>query len=64
LTNFSACVVEQTLSIFPRTLLTITVPEIRTTGGTIPIVTHCTTRAEFPRRSMDEVVYLNAIMTL
>ena len=35
------------LSIFPRTLLTITEPEIRTTGGTTPIVTHCTTRAEF-----------------
>jgi len=33
------------LSIFPRTLLTITVPEVRTTGGTTPIVTHCATRA-------------------
>jgi len=51
------------LSIFPRTILTITVPEIRTTGGTIPIVTHCATRAEFLRHSMYEAVSLNAIMT-
>jgi len=47
------------LSIFPRTLLTITVPEIRTTGGT----THCATRAEFLSHGMYEVVSLNAIMT-
>ena len=51
------------LSIFPRTLLTITAPEIRTTGGTTPIVTHCTTRGEFLRHSMHEAVSLNAIMT-
>jgi len=51
------------LSIFPRTFLTITVPEIRTTGGTTPIVTYCATRAEFLRHSMYETVYLNAIMT-
>ena len=51
------------LSIFPRTLLTITVPEIRTTGGTTAIVTHCATRAEFLRHSMYEAVSLNAIMT-
>ena len=51
------------LSIFPRTLLTITVPEIRTTGGTTPIVTHCATRAEFLRHSMYEAVSLNAIVT-
>jgi len=51
------------LSIFPRTLLTITIPEIRTTGGTTPIVTHCATRAEFLRHSMYEAVSLNAIMT-
>jgi len=51
------------LSIFPRTLLTITVPEIRTTGGTTAIVTHCATRAEFLRHSMYEAVSLHAIMT-
>ena len=51
------------LSIFLRTRLTITVPEIRTTGGTTPIVTHCATRAEFLRHSMYEAVSLNAIMT-
>ena len=51
------------LSIFLRTLLTTTVPEIRTTGGTAPIVTHCATRAEFLRHSMYEVDSLNAIMT-
>ena len=50
------------LSIFPRTLLTITVPEIRTTGGTTPIVTHCATSAEFVRHRMYEAVSLNAIM--
>ena len=50
------------LTILPRTLLTITVPEIRTTGGTTPIVTHCATRAEFLRHSMYEAVSLNAIM--
>jgi len=50
------------LSIFLRTLLTITIPKIRTTGGT-PIVTHCATRAEFLRHSMYEAVSLNAIMT-
>jgi len=38
------------LSIFPRTLLTIKVPEIRTTGGTTTIVAHCATRAEFLRQ--------------
>jgi len=37
----------ETRNIFLRTLLTITVPEIRTTGGTTPVVTHCATRAEF-----------------
>jgi len=42
----------------------ITVPEIRTTGGTIPIVTHRATHAEFLRHNMYEVVSLNAIMTL
>jgi len=36
-------------------LLTITAPEIRTTGGTTPIVTHCATRAEFLRHSMYEL---------
>ena len=51
------------LSIFPRTLLTVTVPEIRTTGETTPIVMHCATHAEFPRHSMYEEVSLNAIMT-
>ena len=51
------------LSIFPRTLLAITVPEIRTTGRTTPIVTHCATRAEFVRHGMYEAVSLNAIMT-
>ena len=51
------------LAIFPRTLLTITVPEIRTAGGTTPNVTHCATRAEFLRHSMNEAVSLNAIMT-
>jgi len=51
------------LSIFPRTLLTITVPDIRTTGGTTPIVTLCATRAELLRHSMYEAVSLNAIMT-
>ena len=51
------------LSIFPRTLLTITIPEIRTTEGTTPIVTHCAKRAEFLRHSMYEAVSLNAIMT-
>ena len=50
------------LFIFPRTLLTITVPEIRTTGGTAPIVTHCATHAGFVRHSMYEAVSLNAIM--
>ena len=51
------------LSIFPRTLLTIKVPEIRTTWGTTPIVTHCATRAEFLRHSMYEAVSLSAIVT-
>jgi len=51
------------LSIFPRTLLTITVPEIRTIGETTPIVTHCATRAEFLRHSMYEAVSLNDIVT-
>ena len=51
------------LSIFPRTVLTITVPEIRTTGGTTPIVTHCATRAEFLRHNMYEAVSSSAIMT-
>ena len=51
------------LSIFPRTLLAITVPEIRTTGRTTPIVTHFATRAEFLRHIMYEAVSLNAIMT-
>ena len=51
------------LSIFPRTLLIITVPEIRTTGGTTPIVTHCATRAEFVCHSMYEAVSVNAIVT-
>jgi len=51
------------LSIFPRTLLNITVPEIRTTGETTPIVTYCATRAEFLRHSLYEAVSLNAIMT-
>jgi len=37
------------------------VPEIRSTGGKTPIVTHCATRAEFVRHSMHEVVSLNAI---
>jgi len=50
------------LSIFPRALLTITVPEIRTTGGTTLIVMHYATRAEFLRHSMYEAVSLNAIM--
>ena len=47
------------LSIFPRTLLTITVPEIRTTGGKTPIVTHCATRAEFLHHSMYEAAALD-----
>jgi len=51
------------LSIFPRTFLTITVPEIRTKGGTTPIVTHCATRSKFLSHSMYEAVSLNAIMT-
>ena len=51
------------LSIFPRTVLTFTVPEIRNTGGTTPIVTHCATRAEFLRHRMHEAVSFNAIMT-
>ena len=51
------------LSIFPRTLLTITVPEIRTTGGTTLMVTYCAIRAEFVRHTMYEVVSFNAIMT-
>ena len=49
------------LSFFPHTLLPRTVPEIRTTGGTTPIVTHCATRAEFLRHSMYEAVSVNAI---
>jgi len=51
------------LSIFPRTLLTTTVPEIRTTGGTTPIVTHCATREVFLRHGVYEALSLNALMT-
>jgi len=62
--SFSACVVQlQTYSFFLTLFWTITVPEIRTTGGTTPIVTHCATRAEFLRHGMYEAVSLNAVMT-
>jgi len=57
------CCTTTNLSIFPRTLLTITVPENRTTGGTTPIATHYATRAEFLRHSMYEAVSINVIMT-
>jgi len=43
--------------------MTVTVPEIRTTGGTTTTVTHCATRAEFLRHSIYEAVSLNTIMT-
>jgi len=64
--SFSSCVVQlQNFFFFfsSHSSDNITVPEIRTTGGTTPIVTYCAIRAEFLRHSMYEAVSLNAIMT-
>jgi len=57
-TSFPLALYNYKLIHFPRTLLTITVPEIQTTGGTTPIITHCATRAEFLHHSTYEAVSL------